>query len=409
MRIGIDASNLRGGGGVTHLAALLSHVDVADAGIERVIVWGASAALRRLAERHWLVKSNPREIERSPAHRLAWRHRTLPQLARDQCDILFAPGGLCTDHFHPVVTMSRNMLPFQLREMSRYGISRMLLRLGILRAAQRRSFQIADGVIFLSNFARDTVLRTTGPLRGQTTVIPHGVESRFFSEPRRQRAAGEFAPDDPMRLLYVSIVDVYKHQGNVAEAVARLRQEGLPISIEFVGDAYPPAARQLRRAMRARDPEGHFLKYCGPVEHAELPRAYHSADGFVFASSCENLPNILLEAMASGLPIACSNRPPMPEVLGQAGVYFDPLRPEQIEAALRALFQNAELRKHYALAAHERAEQFSWSACARDTFRFLSDVCKLRPAESRFGDRKPTGRWTKAEAVGAGMPTHRIG
>jgi glycosyltransferase involved in cell wall biosynthesis len=409
MRIGIDASNLRGGGGVTHLAALLSHVDVADAGIERVIVWGASAALRRLAERHRLVKSNPPALERSPVHRLAWRHRTLPQLARDQCDILFAPGGLCTDHFHPVVTMSRNMLPFQLREMSRYGISRMLLRLGILRAAQRRSFQIADGVIFLSNFARDTVLRTTGPLRGQTTVIPHGVESRFFSEPRRQRAAGDFTPDDPMRLLYVSIVDVYKHQGNVAEAVARLRQEGLPISIEFVGDAYPPAARQLRRAMRARDPEGHFLKYCGPVEHAELPRAYHSADGFVFASSCENLPNILLEAMASGLPIACSNRPPMPEVLGQAGVYFDPLRPEQIEAALRALFQNAELRKHHALAAHERAEQFSWSACARDTFRFLSDVCKLRPAESRFGDRKPTGPWTKAEAVGAGMPAHRIG
>jgi len=409
MRIGIDASNLRGGGGVTHLAALLSHVDVADAGVERVIVWGASAALRRLAERHWLVKSNPQDLERSPGHRLAWRHRALPQLARDECDLLFAPGGLCTDHFHPVVTMSRNMLPFQLREMSRYGLSRMLLRLAILRMAQRRSFQIADGVIFLSRFARDSVLRATGPLRGQTTVIPHGVESRFFSEPRRQRAAGEFTPDDPMRLLYVSIVDVYKHQGNVAEAVSRLRREGLPISVEFVGDAYPPAARQLRRVMRTRDPQGHFLKYRGAVEHAELPGSYQAADGFVFASSCENLPNILLEAMASGLPIACSNRPPMPEVLGQAGVYFDPLCPRQIEAALRDLFHNCELRRDHAVAAHERAEQFSWSACARDTFRFLAAVCELRPGESRFGDRRPAGRWTKAEAVGAGMPAHRVG
>ena len=387
MRIGIDASNLRGGGGVTHLAALLSHVDVADAGIDRVVVWGAGAALRRLAERHWLVKSNPPALERSPARRLAWRHRTLPRLARDECDILFAPGGLCTDRFHPVVTMSRNMLPFQLREMSRYGLSRMLLRLAILRMAQRQSFQIADGVIFLSRFARDSVLRATGPLRGQTTVIPHGVESRFFNEPRRQRPAAEFTPDDPMRLLFVSIVDVYKHQGNVAQAVARLRQEGLPISIEFVGDAYPPAARRLGRAMRAHDPQGHFLKYRGPIEHAVLPSCYRSADGFVFASSCENLPNILLEAMASGLPIACSNRPPMPEVLGQAGVYFDPLRPRQIEAALRDLFHDAELRRHHAVAAHERAEQFSWSACARDTFRFLADVCELRSQESRLGDR----------------------
>jgi glycosyltransferase involved in cell wall biosynthesis len=387
MRIGIDASNLRGGGGVTHLAALLSHVNVADAGVERVVVWGAGAALRRLAERHWLVKSNPPSLERSPAYRLAWRHGTLPQLARDECDILFAPGGLCTDHFHPVVTMSRNMLPFQLREMSRYGLSRMLLRLGILRTAQRRSFQIADGVIFLSGFARDSVLRATGPLRGRTTVIPHGVESRFFEEPRRQRAAAEFTPDDPMRLLYVSIVDVYKHQWNVAEAVARLRQEGLPISLEFVGDAYPPAARRLRRSMSARDPQGRFLKYRGPVEHADLPNCYQAADGFVFASSCENLPNILLEAMASGLPIACSNRPPMPEVLGQAGVYFDPLRPQQIETALRDLFHNAELRRHHAVAAHERAEQFSWSACARDTFRFLGDVCEPRSQASRSGDR----------------------
>jgi glycosyltransferase involved in cell wall biosynthesis len=99
------------------------------------------------------------------------------------------------------------------------------------------------------------------------------------------------------------------------------------------------------------------------------------------------LPNILLEAMASGLPIACSNRPPMPEVLGQAGVYFDPLRPQQIETALRDLFHNAELRRHHAVAAHERAEQFSWSACARDTFRFLGDVCEPRSQASRSGDR----------------------
>jgi glycosyltransferase involved in cell wall biosynthesis len=105
----------------------------------------------------------------------------------------------------------------------------------------------------------------------------------------------------------------------------------------------------------------------------------------VFASSCENLPNILLEAMASGLPIACSNRLPMPEVLGPAGVYFDPLRPRQIEDALRQLFHDAQLRRHLAVAAFERAGQFSWSDCARDTFRFLADVCELRSADRNSG------------------------
>jgi glycosyltransferase involved in cell wall biosynthesis len=401
MRIGIDASNLRDGGGITHLAALLSHVDVADTGVEQVTVWGSESALRRISARHWLVKSYPPELERSASQRLAWRHRTLPRLARDECDLLFAPGGLCTDRFHPVVTMSRNMLPFQPREMFRYGLSQMLLRLALLRAAQSRSFRIADGVIFLSRFARDSVQRTTGPLAGQTTVIPHGVESRFFGEPRRQRAAAEFTPTDPMRLLYVSIVDVYKHQRNVAEAVSRLREAGLPISIEFVGGAYPPAKAHFLRAIKGRDPQGQFLSYRGQVEHSELPACYRSADAFVFASSCENLPNILLEAMASGLPIACSNRAPMPEVLGPAGVYFDPLRPPQIEVALRELFDKAELRRHLAATAHARARQFSWDACARDTFRFLADVYALRPVNRRAGDPTHAAGWTHSQPVSA--------
>jgi glycosyltransferase involved in cell wall biosynthesis len=385
VRVGIDASNLRGGGGVTHLAALLSHVDLADAGVQRVVVWGPDAVLRRLADRPWLVKSNPPELERSLRSRIAWRHRTLPRCARDECDVLFAPGGLCTDRFHPVVTMSRNMLPFQLREAARYGPSRMLLRLGLLRVAQRRSFQIADGVIFLSRFASDTVLRSTGPISGQATVIPHGVESRFFREPRRQREATEFTPDNPMRLLYVSIVDVYKHQWHVAEAVARLRRAGLPISIRFVGSSYAPASKRLLRVMRVHDPQGRFLQYSGSVEHADLPGCYQAADAFVFASSCENLPNILLEAMASGLPIACSNRQPMPEVLEQAGVYFDPVQPRQIEEAVSQLFHSAELRRQLAVTAHDRAQRFSWSTCVRDTFRFLADVCESRFAAKSSG------------------------
>jgi glycosyltransferase involved in cell wall biosynthesis len=387
LRIGIDASNLRGGGGITHLAALLSHVDVADADVAQVVVWGPATALRRLPDRRWLVKVNPPELERAIAARLAWRHQALPRVARAECDLLFAPGGLCTDRFHPVVTMSRNMLPFQLREMSRYGLSRMLLRLGLLRGAQRRSFQIADGVIFLSRFARDTVLEATGRLAGQTTVIPHGIESSFFREPRHQRTASEFTADEPMRLLYVSIVDVYKHQWRVAEAVARLRRAGLPIAIQFLGDAYPPAGKRLLRTLRACDPQQWFMRYSGAAEHAQLPACYQAADAFVFASSCENLPNILLEAMASGLPIACSNRLPMPEILGQAGVYFDPLRPNEIDEALRQLFYDAELRAHLAQAAYERAGQFSWSACARDTFRFLADVLAVHSEQKVSGPR----------------------
>jgi glycosyltransferase involved in cell wall biosynthesis len=374
MRIGIDASNLKRGGGLTHLSALLTHADPLDAGLERVVVWGSRAALERLPERPWLIKASCAELEGSVGAQLSWRRRTLPALARRECDLLFAPGGLCTDRIHPVVTMSRNMLPFQWREAFRYGPSAMLVRLALLRRLQQRSFRTADGVIFLSQFAQDTVLRTTGPLPGGTTVIPHGVAGPFFKAPRPQRSLTDYSADRPMRILYVSIIDVYKHQWHVAEAVARLRREGMPIAVEFVGASYPKAASRLSRTLHQLDPGQGFLTMSGPVNHAALPDRYHSADAFIFASSCENLPNILLEAMAAGLPIASSQSGPMPGVLGESGLYFDPLKPESITKTLRRLVEDADLRGRLATGAYLRAGQFSWEQCAQLTFRFLAAV-----------------------------------
>jgi glycosyltransferase involved in cell wall biosynthesis len=122
------------------------------------------------------------------------------------------------------------------------------------------------------------------------------------------------------------------------------------------------------------DPRQQFIQYRGPVCSAELPGYYHQSSAFVFASSCENMPNILLEAMAAGLPIACSKRGPMPEVLGEAGVYFDPDQPREIAAALSRLFSDPSLRERCAGAAYERSLCYSWERCARETLAFLSAI-----------------------------------
>ena len=86
------------------------------------------------------------------------------------------------------------------------------------------------------------------------------------------------------------------------------------------------------------------------------------------------MPNILLETMASGLPVACSNRGPMPEVLGDAGVYFDPEQPQEIERALRKLIESPVLRSEMAKASYERSLQFTWERCATETFAFLAQT-----------------------------------
>jgi glycosyltransferase involved in cell wall biosynthesis len=381
MRLDIDASNLREGGGITHLVEMLRAADPAAHGFSQVVVWGCRATLARLEDRPWLLRHHQSALDGGPARRFLWQHFALPARLRSAgCGVLFAPGGMHTGAFHPVVTMSRNMLPFEWRELKRYAWSMTGLRLLMLRSTQARAYRKADGLIFLNEYACRAVMRTVKSVPGLTAIIRHGVDERFFQPPREQRAIARYDIHKPFRLIYVSIVDLYKHQWHVVAAVARLREGGLPLVLELVGQAYGPALARLRGAMNRFDPQGEFVRYAGPVPYDQLHLRYAEADLCVFASSCENMPNILLEGMASGLPISCSNRGPMPEVLGDAGTYFDPESPADIVRALREMIESPELRGKCAGKSYARAHAYSWRRCASETFGFLADVIGARDA-----------------------------
>lgn len=86
------------------------------------------------------------------------------------------------------------------------------------------------------------------------------------------------------------------------------------------------------------------------------------------------MPNTLVEAMAAGLPIACSDRGPMPEVLKTSGVYFNPEMPLSIAKAVKTIIDNPNLRRDIASLAFERSQLFSWRRCAKETWAYLLDV-----------------------------------
>ncbi len=375
LRLGIDASNLRAGGGITHLAEVLRAGDPEAHGFSQVVVWGATATLAHLEDRTWLVRHCPRLLDRGLIFRTFWQRFRLARAATaTNCDVLLIPGGSYAGAFRPVVTMCRNMLPFDWRELLRYGFSAATLQFFLLRWIQSRTFRRADGVIFLTRFARDRVLKAVGTLVGAAATIPHGAKPSIVEVPRRQVSIDHYSVARPFRILYVSSIQFYKHQWHVAEAVAHLRAAGLPVVLDLVGLPYAPALRRLRAVMSRIDPEGQFIRYHGGVPHAALSAWYADADVCVFASSCENMPNILLEGMAAGLPIACSDRGPMPEVLGDAGVYFDPEQPATIARALRDLITAPELRQRLSHRAAERAVKYTWQTCADETLSFIKSV-----------------------------------
>ena len=373
--IGIDASNLRAGGGRTHLVELLQAAAPHLRGIRRVVIWGSDATLAGLPRAPWLEALHVKALDGNLAARVAWQTRELPRLAHREDCLLFAPGGRLPRTRQPTVVMCRNMLPFEATERRRFPPLRRL-RLEMLRYAQKRSFQRADGLIFLSDYARASVLRQMRRPPRRSIVIPHGVNARFRLAPRPARPVETFRPEAPFRVLYVSYLAPYKHQVEVAHAIARLRRR-IAIEIDFVGHADSRVdARKFDALRKELDPPGRWMRHHDAVPHAALTEFYANAECFVFASSCENLPNVLIEAMAAGLPIAYAARGPMPAIMGEAGESFDPESPASIAAAVERLALDWRIRERAAEDAYRLSAAFDWSVCAARTLDFLRQVAR---------------------------------
>ncbi|MDC0309229.1 glycosyltransferase family 4 protein [bacterium] len=372
LNLGINASRARSGGGVAHLIGILQEANPADFGIEKVHVWSYEKLLAALPTAPWLIKHAPPELDLSLLRQLWWERFSLPkELRKVCCNVLLNvdAGSVC--HFRPAVTMSRDMLSYDLGEIERYGVSKARLRLIVLRHVQNAALKSADGAIFLTRYAAHVIQQSCGPLRN-IAHIPHGVGAAFQNiEPDHSwPIVGERA----IRCLYVSNALPYKHQWNVVEAVAQLRQRGFELQLELVGGGEGIAQERLEAQIAAADPDRTFVTQREFVPQATLLGLLAQADLFVFASSCENMPNTLVEAMAAGLPIACSNRGPMPEVLEDGGVYFDPEDPDSIAAAIEDLITDSSKRTRLAVRAKELSHQYSWKRCARETFSFIAQI-----------------------------------
>lgn len=381
MILGIDASNISSGGGLNHLKNLLNCVDPTKYGFSSVVLWSSQATLDKLDNHAWLLKCNDSLLERGLLYRSYWKVAKLTGLVKaSRCDLLFVPGGSYLGSISPVVTMSRNLLPFEFAELKRFGISFKALKLLLLRFIQSRTFRTVEGVIFLTEYAQSVVLKTVKHTDATLATIPHGLDAKFFNAPKPQLSISNFRFDSkPVKAVYVSIIELYKHQWNVALAIKKLRDAGIPIELELIGPSSPLAFEKLKNTLNEIDSADSFCHYLGDIPNEELPSRLKESDICVFASSCENMPNILLECMASGLPIACSSRGPMPEILGDAGVFFNPEDVENIKEALELLCCSVELREEFSRKSYAAAKSYSWERCAESTFSFLRDVAVANP------------------------------
>ena len=370
--VGVDASRNRSGGAKAHIIGVLRSADPTAHGVDKVHLWSYRGLLDAIPDMPWLVKHSPQELESTLLHQVVWQYRSLPVEAANQgCDILLNTDAGTVCPFTPAVTMSRDMLSFEEKEMNRFGFSPMWLRLLLLKYVQSRSLKKAQGAIFLTEYAANVIQDYTGRL-ANAAIVPHGIGESF----RRESSLGVWTErqNKEIRCIYVSNALLYKHQWHVIRACYKLRSKGFPVSLLLVGGGEGKAQEMLLAEITLSDPMREFVRQLDFVEHARIPELIADSDIFIFASSCENMPNTLVEGMAGGLPIASSNRGPMPEVLKDGGVYFDPENPESIATAVERIVSDEKLRRFVASRAKALSEQYSWQRCAAETYRFLGET-----------------------------------
>lgn len=377
MKLAIDAVNIRSGGGVAHLVNLLMNFVPLEQGFDEVHIWTNRRVAKLLPNREWLHLHVPFWADYYFPFRIIFHPLYLSRSSVLRiCDILFVPSGTLANVSNiPCVLMSQNMLPFEPGQALLFGrFSLARVKMYLLRLIQISSFSKSDGLIFLTNYAKISVLKWIKSAPESTRVIPHGVEYRFRCSPRQQKAITYYSFDHPFKFIYVSVAMPYKHQIEVADAFAMLRSKGVPVEISFIGEAIGNYGQKFLSHLKSLDPNSEFLKFNGNIEYSSLHGHYCIADAFVFASSCENLPNILIEAMSAGLPIICSSYGPMPEVLGESGLYFDPYDPNSIFDSLEKVVGDHILREALSKLSFDLSNEYSWAKCASATFDFLAST-----------------------------------
>lgn len=367
MKLIIDASNIVSGGGLIHLKEFVKHAKPTESGFDTIALWSSSKTLNEIPDNEWLTKCSHPYLDRGYVHRFIWKHLVLkPALGKN--DILFIPGTGYLKTSAKVVTMCRNLLPLEKKEINRYPFGKAKIRLYLLRLLHLRSYAKSDGIIFLNKYCKDRVFEQVDISSKALAIIPHGINSSFFLSRKN------YAIDGTFKILYVSSIDLYKHQWIVSDAVAQLNREGYDIKLILIGDAYNSAEKKVYESVKKYPELKNKMDWLGLVKYEELSNHYKASDGFIYSSTCETFGMTLLEAMASSLPIACSNVSSMKELLKDSGIYFNPTSTESCKKSIKRLVENKGLREKIGKKANDAAKEYSWQTTSKETIRFLKMI-----------------------------------
>ena len=367
MNIFIDALSARNGGGITYIQNLLDHIPK-DKRLKiyisfqgELISYAKDSRVKRYVP-YWPIFN--------PFLRGIWQFIILPFILKKlKIDTLFVPGGVVFTNPPKnckLITMFRNMLPFDQEQISKYPNDIFKIKIYLLKYFIMKSLKMSDKIIFISKFTRNFLIKKNNNFKNKSTVIYHGINEKFF---KKKKATNSFLKKYKF-ILYVSRLEYYKNQLSLICAFNKLIDYHPNFKLFLIGPANKSYLKKIKSTLKIKKLENKVF-LLGEIDHNKLPDYYQSAITNIFCSETENCPNILLEAFASGKPVICSNINPMPEFGGNAPLYINPKNSNEIFKKIKNVLNDKNLMKKMAKKSLKQAYKFSVSKSALKTWVYL--------------------------------------
>jgi alpha-1,3-rhamnosyl/mannosyltransferase len=290
--------------------------------------------------------------------------RVPPQLRRVRGDVYHSPYYLMPyAPGLPTVVTAYDLIPLLIPD----GFS--AFQRAVYRATHQLAFRAARKIITLCESARENFVERFHLPDHKIVAIPPGLGPEFAPQPAEAVAA--FRQQWKLPREYVLTVGSNKPHKNLPRlirAYAALPADAPPLVI-----AGPEDARYVEMRAAAA-PLGERVLFLGRVPEAQLPLVYSGATLFVQPSLMEGFGLPVVEAMACGTPVACSEAPGLVEAAGEAALLFDPRRPEAITHALATALADSALREALRARGLRRTQALTWARAAEATLQVYADA-----------------------------------
>lgn len=227
----------------------------------------------------------------------------------------------------------------------------------------------ANKIITISEATKEDIIKYYPQAKEKIKVIYLGWNSSEFgpiSESNREIFIDEH--DYPQNyILYTGRIETKK---NIQNLIRAYRMGNFKWPLMLAGRPGNFGYEEIQDMIKDSRVKNDVI-LLGYVSQKNYPKLIASSRMFVFPSKFEGFGLPILEAMASGVPVVCSDMPVLHEVADQAAVYFDPDNPEDIKNKMEQVYQEARLREIFIDKGFQRAKEFSWTKCAKETLNYI--------------------------------------